>query len=38
VTIDFSSCPLNARFTLNVGISANAGAATGSVTRYNQFR
>ncbi len=38
VTIDFSSCAFNARFTLNAGITANAGAATGSIVRTNQFQ
>ena len=38
VTTDFSACAASARFTLQVGISANGGAAVGSVTRANQFQ
>jgi uncharacterized repeat protein (TIGR02543 family) len=38
VTIDFSACAFNARFTLNTGLSANGGAATGSIVRANQFQ
>jgi len=38
VTIDFSTCPASARFTETMGLSANAGATTASVPRYNQFR
>ena len=38
VTIDFSACPASARFTETMGLSANAGATTASVPRYNQFR
>jgi len=37
LAIDFSSCPTNARFTVNAGLSANAGSATGTLIRYNQF-
>lgn len=37
VTIDFSNCPTGARFTLTIGLSANGGAATASVPRFNQF-
>jgi len=37
LTIDFSSCALTARFTLNAALSANAGAASGSIVRFNQF-
>jgi uncharacterized repeat protein (TIGR01451 family) len=38
VTVDFTSCPISARFTLNIGLSANAGQATGSIIRGNQFQ
>jgi hypothetical protein len=38
LTIDFSSCAFNAKFTLNATLSANAGAATGSIVRNNQFQ
>jgi Divergent InlB B-repeat domain len=38
VTVDFSSCASGARFTLLVNLSANGGAAAGSILRYNQFQ
>jgi uncharacterized repeat protein (TIGR02543 family) len=38
VTINFSACAFNARFTLNTGLSANSGAASGSIVRANQFQ
>jgi len=38
VTIDFSTCPTSGiRFTLTIGLSANAGATTASVPRFNQI-
>ncbi len=37
VTIDFSTCTTAARFTQTIGLSANGGATTASVPRYNQF-
>jgi len=38
VVFDFTGCPFNARFTLNIRFSANGGAATGSIVRYNEFQ
>lgn len=38
VTIDFSGCALASRFTLNFGLSANGGANTATVTKFNQFQ
>ena len=38
VTLNFSSCPINARFTVTVALSANAGGSTASVVRLNQFQ
>jgi hypothetical protein len=37
LTIDFSSCAATSRFTAQAAFSANGGAATGSMTRTNQF-
>ncbi len=37
ITIDFSNCTTAAWFTANLELSANGGATTGSVLRYNQF-
>jgi hypothetical protein len=37
VTIDFTGCGLGARFTETMKLSANGGATTASVPRYNQF-
>jgi Pro-kumamolisin, activation domain/Bacterial Ig-like domain (group 1) len=37
ITINFTGCPANARFTVRASFSANGGAATGSLLRYNQF-
>jgi hypothetical protein len=37
-TIDFASCAANARFTVNVALSANAGSSGGSIVRLNQFQ
>ena len=37
LTINFTGCPANARFTANISFSANSGAVTGTVIRYNQF-
>jgi hypothetical protein len=37
ITINFSSCATSARFTMTMGLSANGGATTASVPRYNQF-
>ncbi len=36
-TINFSNCPTGARFTTTMDMSANGGATTASVPRYNQF-
>jgi hypothetical protein len=38
ITIDFSSCAANARFTANIALSANGGNSTGSIIRLNQFQ
>jgi hypothetical protein len=38
LTIDFSSCAANARFTVTLTLSANAGNAIGSIVRLNQFQ
>ena len=38
VTINFTGCPNNARFTVNFTFSADGGAVTGSRTLYNQFQ
>jgi Divergent InlB B-repeat domain/Domain of unknown function DUF11 len=38
MTVDFSSCPMNARFTLQIGLTANAGASNTTITRANQFQ
>ena len=38
VAIDFTSCAFNARFTVTIPFSANGGAASGSIVRYNQFQ
>lgn len=38
VTIDFTGCAPTARFSVDVELSANDGASTGSIVRYNQFR
>jgi len=38
VTVNFTGCPMNARFTTTFTFSANAGAVTGSRTLYNQFQ
>ncbi len=37
-TIDFSACPLNARFTVNVGYMSNGGASGGLIQLVNQFQ
>jgi len=37
VTIDFSTCTSAARFTETMNLSANGGATTASVPRYNTF-
>jgi hypothetical protein len=37
ITINFSSCAASARFTANMALSANGGASTASVPRFNQF-
>jgi predicted extracellular nuclease len=37
VTIDFSTCSTASRFTLTIGLSANAGSTTASVSKSNQF-
>jgi hypothetical protein len=37
ITINFSSCATSARFTMTMGLSANGGATTASVPRYDQF-
>lgn len=38
LTFDFTGCANNVRFTAKGAFSANAGAATGSMTRTNQFQ
>lgn len=38
VTVDFSSCPNNARFSVTVPFSNNDGASTGVKTFNNQYR
>lgn len=38
VTIDFSGCSNNARFTLITTLEANNGTTTSTVPRYNQFQ
>jgi len=38
LTIDFTGCPLNARFSVTILFSANAGAVTGSIVRYQSFQ
>jgi hypothetical protein len=38
ITIDFTGCANAARFTVTVGLSANAGAATGSILRNDEER
>ena len=38
ITINFSSCSATARFTVNVPFTANAGAVSGAIVRYNQFQ
>jgi hypothetical protein len=38
ITINFTGCPANARFTANISFSANSGTVTGTVIRYNQFQ
>jgi hypothetical protein len=38
VTIDFTGCPNNARFTVNIPLSANGGAAIGDILRNNEYR
>jgi hypothetical protein len=38
ITINFTGCPANARFTANISFSANSGAVTGTVIRYNQYQ
>jgi FG-GAP repeat len=35
-TIDFSACPVNARFTVNLGYMSNGGASGGLITLVNQ--
>jgi hypothetical protein len=37
ITINFSSCKQSAHFTAALGLSANGGATTTSVVRYNQL-
>jgi hypothetical protein len=37
-TFDFASCTADARFTVNVALSANAGSSGGSIVRLNQFQ
>ncbi|MGH9720500.1 MAG: beta strand repeat-containing protein, partial [Bryobacteraceae bacterium] len=38
ITIDFTGCAVNARFTATVPFSSNSGAVTGTIIRYNQFQ
>jgi endo-1,4-beta-xylanase len=37
ITINFTGCAANARFTARAAFSANGGAATGTLLRYNQY-
>ncbi len=37
ITINFSGCATSARFTTSMGLSANGGATTATVPRFNQF-
>jgi hypothetical protein len=37
VVIDFSSCASGVAFTATVPLSANGGAATGSIVKLNQL-
>ncbi len=38
VTLDFSGCPANARFTVNVGYMSNGGASGGLISLVNQVQ
>lgn len=38
VTLDFSGCPANARFTVNLGYMSNGGASGGVISLVNQFQ
>lgn len=38
ISIDFTGCAAAARFKVTIPFTANAGATTGSIVRYNQFR
>jgi hypothetical protein len=38
LTIDFSGCAANARFTVSIALSANNGTTSGSIVRLNQFQ
>jgi hypothetical protein len=38
ITIDFTGCAANARFSVNIPLSANGGNSTGSIVRNNEFR
>jgi hypothetical protein len=38
ITINFAGCSASARFTTTIPFSANGGALTGSIVRYNQFQ
>jgi hypothetical protein len=38
VTLNFSGCAANSRFTVTVSLSANSGNASGSIVRLNQFQ
>ncbi len=38
VTLDFSGCPANARFTVSLGYMSNGGASGGVISLVNQFQ
>ena len=38
VTLDFSGCPANGRFTVNIGYMSNGGASGGVISLANQFQ
>jgi hypothetical protein len=38
ITIDFTGCVATAKFTLELPLTANSGAAVGDIVLMNQFR
>jgi hypothetical protein len=38
ITLDFTGCPANARFTVNIGYMSNGGASGGQIQLVNQFQ